>query len=546
MPVVSFSFKYLNELTNSTPEQLEKLAFDYGLEAEIDGDHLNLEVTAERPDLLAAEGFTRAMNTFTSGKSRSVPNQLQDSGLSITVRKEVQHLRPCIGGIVVENLKLNSTSLVEIIQFQDKVCQTFGRQRKKIAIGIYDLSRINGNIEYTAEDKNIISFIPLKGDKELTGQEIITQHPTGIKYASALPDGMYAPILRDDFGQVLSMPPIINSQGIGNITPEVSSLFVDVTGTSDRAVGEMLNILAHNFLDIGAQVKTVTIRYPNNTITTPNLKFNEIIYSLDNLNRIVGVDISENDLSKYLERMDLLVTKTNAVLIPSYRTDMLGEVDVAGDLLVAIGLHNLEPNVSTIQKQEGKSNPLKDFSFKMGDLAKRMGLTEVKSLILTDPDWLSLFSSDYVQTGNAKSRTFSSARVSLQPGMIEILAQNITAPKPVNIYEIGEILYIEKNESIYETISWGFASLDSQASFTRAKSYMQTMLKALGVNYRLTECNEKRYIVGRAAYILIDGVTMGHFGEIHPTILNYLSFPEPICSGELDCKILVSKNGLKL
>jgi phenylalanyl-tRNA synthetase beta chain len=541
MPVVSFALKCLNELTDSTPEQLEKLAFDYGLEAEIDGDHLNVEVTAERPDLLAVEGFTRAMNVFTSGKSRSVPNQLQNSGLVITVRKEVQSLRPYIGALVVENLRLNSVDLGEIIQFQEKVCQTFGRQRKKLAIGIYDLSKVNGNIEYGAEDKNIISFVPLKGDKELTGHEIITQHPTGIKYASALPDGIYVPILRDDSGQVLSMPPIINSQEIGNITPKVSSLFVDVTGLSMQSVNEMLSILAHNFLDFGAQVKTVTIRYPDNTIITPNLRSNEITYSLDNLNKIVGVDISEKDLSEYLGKMDLLVTKNNTVLIPSYRTDMLGEVDIAGDLLVAIGLHNLEPNVSTIEKKEGKSNSLKDFSFRIGDLAKKMGLVEVKSLILTDPDWLSLFSSNYVQTENAKSRTFSSARISLQPGMIEILAQNITAPKPVNIYEIGEILHVEKDGSIYETISWGFSSLDSQASFSRAKSYIQTILKALGLNYELAECSEKRYILGRAAYILINGIEAGHFGEIHPKILDRFSFPEPICSGEVDCQILMKR-----
>jgi phenylalanyl-tRNA synthetase beta chain len=541
MPVVSFTLECLNELTDLTPEQLENLAFDYGLEAEIDGSHLNVEVTAERPDLLAVEGFSRVMNIFMSSRARSVPTDLPSSGLVVTVKKEVQNIRPYIGAMVVENLKVTSMGLGEIIQFQDKVCQTFGRQRKKLAIGIYDLSKISGNIEYRAEDKNVVSFVPLKGDRKLTGYEIITQHPTGIKYAKALPAGASVPLLCDELGQVLSMPPIINSQEVGNITPENSSLFVDVTGTSTRAVGEMLNIIAHNFLDLGAQIKTVNIQYPDSTVVTPDLKSNEISYSLDNLNRIVGVNISEEELSQYLKKMDLLVMANSTIHIPSYRTDVLGEVDIAGDLLVAIGLQNLEPNVSAIQKDEGKPNLLKNFSFGIGDLAKKMGLTEVKSLILTDPDWLSLFSDNYVQTENAKSRTFSSVRVSLQPGIIEILAQNITAPKPVNVYEVGEILYVEKNGDIYETISWGFGSLDSQASFAKAKSYVQTVLKSLGINYELVKCNEKRYISGRSACILINGVDAGHFGEIHPEILKYFSFPEPICSGEVNCRILMER-----
>lgn len=542
MPIVSFALEYLKQLTDSTPEKLEKLAFDYGLEAEITGDELELEVTAERPDLLSAEGFTRAINTFTSGKARVMPNQLEDSGLVITVNKKVQNLRPYIGALVAENIKLSLASLEALIQFQDKVCQTFGRQRKKIAIGVYDLSKIKGDIEYTTEDKNIISFVPLNSDEKLTGQQILTQHPTGIKYADALPDGKYVPVLCDDSGQILSMPPIINAHGVGNVTPEASRLFVDVTGTSERAVKEMLSIIAHNFLDINAQVKTVTIKYPEYCVVTPNLEAIKMTYSLDNLNRIVGVNVSEEELSKHLEKMDLCVKEQNTIIIPSYRTDMIGEVDIAGDLLIAIGLDNLAPDLTTIQKQEGESNPLKDFAFKMGDLSQRMGLIEIKSLILIDPDQLSLFSDNYVQTGNAKSRTFSSARISLQPGMIEILSQNITAPKPVNIYEIGEVLYIKEDGNVYETISWGFASLDSQASFTTAKSYMQTMLKALEIDYQLTECDEKRYILGRAAYVIVNGCQAGHFGEINPVILNLFSFPEPICSGELDCKILVRKD----
>jgi phenylalanyl-tRNA synthetase beta chain len=537
MPTVSLSLDYLERLTQHTPEELERLAFEYGLEATIIVSELEVEVTAERPDLLSAEGLARVFNSYT-GQAQYAFNTLGDSGLRIIVRSDVQILRPYIGGLVVEKITLDELSLESIIQFQDKVSQTFGRQRKKIAIGLYDLAKIEGNIEYTSENLDTLSFVPLRGTEVLTARQIMTQHPTGIMYADALPNSENVPVLRDAQGKVLSMPPIINSDEVGNITPSVRGLFVDVTGTSQKAVLEILNIIACNFLNIGAQVKTVTTEYLEECCVTPDLRPRKFPYSSGVLNRLLGSQFTDTEIRQHLSKMDLNEENKNVVLIPPYRTDILSEVDIAGDLLVSVGLNNLKPDLPNLRIRKGNSDPLKDITVEIGSTAQRMGLIEVKSFILTDPDQLSLFSSNYVQTGNAKSRTYSAARLSLQPGLLQILSQNITAPKPLNIYETGEVLSILNEESVQETIFIGFASLDTKASFTLAKSYIQTLLKSLKVPYTLSECDEERYIPGRAAYVLVDGCIAGHFGEIHPRILNYFSFPESVCSGELDCKII--------
>jgi len=92
--------------------------------------------------------------------------------------------------------------------------------------------------------------------------------------------------------------------------------------------------------------------------------------------------------------------------------------------------------------------------------------------------------------------------------------------------------------TLYETFLWGFACLDDKASFAVAKSYVQTMLKALKVRYELQPCTEARYIPGRAATVVIAEQPVGHFGEINPTLLTQFSFPEPVCSGEIDCQML--------
>lgn len=535
MPTVSFSLEYLQRLTTVTPLQLEQQAFNYGLEATLHPHTLEVEVTADRPDLLAAEGFARAVNIY-NGNGRSLPTTLEDSGRVVRVDPLVRSLRPFIGALVVEQVDFGQAGLDALIQFQEKVTRTFGRHRKKIAVGVYDLSAITGTIEYTIAHKDTLSFVPIHGDSALTAREILTQHPTGKLYAHTLPEGDFVPVLRDSTGQVLSMPPIINANGVGNVTPQAHSLFIDVTGTSAKAVTEVVNILAHNFLDCGARVKTVTIESTDGQRITPDLQPRAIAFSARFLNEMVGTNIAKKDLHTYLSRMGLETTGTNIILVPTYRTDIFSQIDIAGDLMVAVGLDNLKADLGVIRFHTGTADPLKELSHTVGDWAQRMGLMEVKSFILTDPEMLTLFSPNAIQTENAKSRSYSAARTTLQAGLLEILSHNISAPKPLNLYEIGEVLQGSETGEVYETLCWSFASLDSRASFATAKSYIQTLLKALKIPYELVDCQETRYISHRAAAVQVNGRTIGHFGEINPNILQYFSFPEPVCSGELDCR----------
>ncbi len=538
MPTAIFPLDYLKRLTTATPQQLEQQAFDYGLEATLSENALVVDVTAERPDLLAPEGFARAINIY-NGATREVPDQLAKSGMTVTVSPAMQDLRPFIAALVVENVEIGTSGVEMLVQFQEKITQTFGRQRKKTAIGIYNLNQIQGNVHYTTAPKSL-KFQPLQSDRPMSIQEILTNHPSGKLYAHTLPESDFVPILQDDAGTILAMPPIINAAGVGAIAPDSTRLFIDVTGTTRQSVIEVVNILAHNFLDVGATVKTVCIQYPDHAVTRPSLTPKSVFFSAKFLNEIVGTSIPKADLNLYLQRMDLQATGTSAVLVPSYRTDILSEIDIAGDLLVAVGIENLQADQSTLKFYTGQSDPLKNFAHQVGDWAQRMGLMEVKSFILTDPELLSLFSDRYVQTGNARSRTHSTTRVTLQAGLLDILSQNINAPKPINIYEIGEILVLNPDGIVSETSCWSFASLETKASFAIAKSYTQTLLKALGLEYSLIECDDPRYISGRAATVQIQGESVGHFGEIHPHILSYFSFPEPICSGELDCQLLMN------
>ncbi|MBE9158362.1 phenylalanine--tRNA ligase subunit beta [Nodosilinea sp. LEGE 06152] len=546
MPTVTFPLAYLQRLTATPPQQLAQQAFDYGLDATLGNQTLEVEVTAERPDLLAAEGFTRAINIY-NGLARTVPDQLIPSGRQVTVLPEVLPLRPHIAALVVRGADLQDGGLEVLVQFQEKVTQTFGRQRKKIAIGVYDLDQISGDLTYGAESLDQLTFVPLHSAQPMTARQILQTHPAGKLYAHTLKENHHAPVLRDATGTVLSMPPIINGAGAGEVTASTRNLLIDVTGILPQTVLETANILAHNFLDTGAEVQTVDIVTAEGTITTPSLARRAVPFSAKYLNEIMGTAIPKSSLGNVLSRMDLDVSGTDVVYVPTYRTDIFSQVDIAGDLLVALGIATLQAEPLAVKFHLGEADPLRQVMFKVGDLAQRMKLTEVKSYVLTDPDILDWFAAPYLQTGNAKSRTYSATRPTLQAGLLDILARNISAPKPINIYETGEVLRFSASEEIHESQCWGFASLDARASFTTAKAYMQTMLKALGVSYDLAVCDAPYYITGRAATVLVSGQPVGEFGEIHPQVLEHFSFPEPVCTGELNCTAsLIQKSGARV
>ena len=80
-------------------------------------------------------------------------------------------MRPFTACAVVKNLKLNDERIKQIIQLQEKLHITFGRNRKKIAIGIYPLEKIKFPIKYLALKPEKIKFIPLDENKEMDANE---------------------------------------------------------------------------------------------------------------------------------------------------------------------------------------------------------------------------------------------------------------------------------------------------------------------------------------------------------------------------------------
>ena len=193
----------------------------------------------------------------------------------------------------------------------------------------------------------------------MSGIQILQRHPTGRDYAHLLEGKSKFPIFVDADGNILSMPPIINSHATGKITENTKDVFIECSGPDFTTLKKCLNILVTAMADMGGTIHQMELQYPKShggKQITPDLTPEKTKISVENTNKILGLDLNEKQIKQFLERMGYNYTK-GVVEVPAWRTDFLHEVDLIEDVAIAYGYDNLIPEIpeiSTIGEEDFK------------------------------------------------------------------------------------------------------------------------------------------------------------------------------------------------
>jgi phenylalanyl-tRNA synthetase beta subunit (EC 6.1.1.20) len=203
MPTVEVDPDELRRLTghaDKDDETLKSDLFALGLEfeGETDDSEFELEFAPDRLDRLSVEGVARSLR-YQYGDDRGVyVPTTNDAEWTIEVA-EVPEERPYVTGAIVRGLDLDETALESLIQLQEKLHATMGRQRAKGAIGVHDLTMLKGetlredadrakSVTYTGIEPDGDTFVPLEGDAELTLGQTLEEHHIGVEYADLVAD----------------------------------------------------------------------------------------------------------------------------------------------------------------------------------------------------------------------------------------------------------------------------------------------------------------------------------------------------------------------
>ncbi len=472
------------------------------------GNNLEIEVFANRPDMLSEEGFARAFSSFVGIKKGLRPYVVKSGGYSFSIQNKTKNVRPCVAAAVAKGLRLKDNGIKSLMDLQEKLCVTHGRQRKKVAIGIHDLDAITFPLTYTTKPANF-TFTPLGETAQYTITQILNEHSKGKEYGPLLEGCTEYPVWIDRKGQVLSLPPIINAEET-KVTGKTQNLFFDVTGTDQRAVEQALNILVTAAADRGAAIYRVN--------TYPNLKPRAM--KLDNayVKKLLGIAMAGMDIKTCLERMGFAQNGKN-ILIPPYRTDILHPMDLVEEIAIAYGYDRFAkelPSIATVAEESSE----RKMTDKLAELLASLGFLEVTTFHLTNEELAKkeVQEEQLVKVKNAISTEYNVARPSLLSQLLTILASNKHNEYPQKVFEIGTI-FSRENGVVKEELQLALTISHPAANVTEIKQVLDALCTNLDLKYTLQETDDPRCIPGRSAQIFAGKERMGILGEVHPELI---------------------------
>lgn len=553
MATIDLYFKEIKEELKKeySLEEFDELLFNYGLEIDSynkETDEMKIEVTAERTDLLSKIGLLRVLKVYT-GVSKLTNYNIKKSNYILNIDNSVKDIRPYSVCAVIKNLKLDSDKLKQIISAQEKLHLTLGRKRTIAAIGIYPLDKISFPISFVAKKPEEIKFIPLGELNEMNGKEIINNTDTGKEYAQLLDKKEKYPIFVDNNGQILSMPPIINSENTGKVTENTKDIFIECSGFDLNRLNQILNIVSCMFSDFGGDIYSVEINYGKEynlkSATTPQLIEEKRLVSLSHINSLVGINIDIDEACLLLEKMCYKCKKFGKdkieVTIPVFRTDVLHEVDIIDDVARAYGYNNIHfklPRVFTIGSTLAETAK----QDKIIDLMTQLGFIEVSPLSLSSKkESFENFNLDYkkelaIELGYSKDKQIDIVSSSHLPKLFKILTNNQHRSFPQNIFVCDNVVIPDKTEETKAKQRLYVSALiaNSKVSVTEMSSIVLTLCNVLGLQLELHTQEKPFYIQGRSANIVVGNKIIGHVGEIKPEVITNFEYTMPVVAFEID------------
>jgi phenylalanyl-tRNA synthetase beta chain len=493
---------------------------------EITDEKISIDILPSRPDLLSEERFSRALNGFLGFEAGLKNYEVKESNYEVKIGAGVQSIRPYMACAVVKGLKIDEEYLTALMQMQEKLHATFARKRRLASIGMYDLNTIKFPLRYTTVSEDF-AFTALGFATKMTISEILEKHPKGIEFCHLLPKEIF-PIWVDANGEVLSLPPLINSAHTA-LTTKTRNVFVDVTGLSEKVVNQTLNIVICALADAGGKIYGVRVGKKK----MPDLKGKIMPIDYGYINKILGLNLCKAEIKKYLERMRFGI-KGDKATIPPYRVDILHQVDLAEDVAVAYGFENFKQSIPNISTMGGESKET-IFTRHTSETMAGLGFLEVLNYALSNEEILCKrmrITKELLKTTNALNVSYTALRDALLPGLLKTLSENTHNSYPQEIYETGPV-FTPKEENHLAA-----ASSHSKTSFTEIKSVAEAFFRSLGKAMELKETEHRSFIKGRTAEIFINGKNIGIMGEIHPQVLNNFELENPVAVFEIDLDCL--------
>ena len=251
------------------------------------------------------------------------------------------------------------------------------------------------------------------------------------------------------------------------------------------------------------------------------------------VDKMLGIKVSEEDMKKELERLDFKYKLDNGkfiVTIPNRRLDIDPNVnDIAEEIGRLYGYHNLVSTLPKVDIKKGDYIGNVKYRKLISKRLRSLGLNEVKTYTLVSRDMLKFNyeNKENVILPNPMSSDKEVIRTTLIPSLLNVYNYNKTRKvNDILIYEIAKTYDINYNEDSkicilmkgnYINNNWNSTKI--KVDFYLIKGILENLLDYLGLKnrYSFTTSDIPNMHPGMSARVLLDRKEIGIIGRIHPT-----------------------------
>lgn len=278
----------------------------------------------------------------------------------------------------------------------------------------------------------------------------------------------------------------------------------------------------------------------------------EVEYSTESINKLLGTKLSEQEMIDLMARVEVKADGKKAV-IPTFRTDLLAEADLAEEVARFYGYDNIETTLASGNATVGKKSYAQQVEDKIIATMASLGLCEAKCFSFESPkvfDKLNIPQGDKlrdtVTISNPLGEDFSIMRTVTLNGMLTSLSTNFNRRNPdAGLFELGKI-YVPKALPLAElpeeipTLTVGMYG--QNVDFYGIKGVVEELFIVLGMENKVEFAPKSDLSFmhpGRLASISVNGEEIGYVGQVHPDVADNYSIGTEVYTAVLNVVKLI-------
>jgi len=270
----------------------------------------------------------------------------------------------------------------------------------------------------------------------------------------------------------------------------------------------------------------------------------------DKINRLLGTDISKEDMVKYLNLLEVEV-EGDTIHVPSFRPDLILMADIAEEVGRSYGYNEIPTTAFKTSTQGGYSSEML-LENKAGTLCRSLGYSEIITYSFVSPtifDQIRVPADSPLRNAlkiqNPLGEDTSIMRTIALPSMLEILGRNYSYHnKSVKLYELAKI-YLPREDAVLpdEPKMLLLGTYGAGETFFTLKGEVEAIFAGLRLekaSYAAVKDNPS-YHPGRCAKITIGGEDVGIMGQVHPLVAKNYGMDTDVYCAEISFTKLLQK-----